>query len=381
MADIDIIRPSAIPVERSTPASTEVLVIDDGTSVAKSTIRQVVTSGRPTASQAQAVAGTDPFNAMTPLTTKQAFDAQIPQAILDLNLVSANRVGAAITLTSGVPSPQGDVVNATTVYVTPSSGNLIEVYNGSAFVPYPFTQRSIPLNATNYPNATAHWVAAFVQGSTLMVGTFTWSLSNVQIFQGRVVNGSTVSIRNGSNTYSVPAQRATVIGGFFTSGAGTTDNSQSKRYVSNLYQRTTYELVRRNPKTDWLNTAGQQWILADNGNGLNSFAYFQCFDGGLLDVEVSAYVSNSADNLRVVAVGIGIDKTNFDDSTLSEIAPVSYLGAHARARYHGKPGGGHHVVNWLEWGYNTGGEYQTWIGMGHSILGTQKSGMVGTIVN
>lgn len=71
MADIRI---NALPNE-PTPNGTDVLPID-GATTRKTTITAAVLAGRPTASQAEAEAGTDPTKAMTPLTTAQAIAFQ-----------------------------------------------------------------------------------------------------------------------------------------------------------------------------------------------------------------------------------------------------------------------------------------------------------------
>lgn len=70
MADIRIkdLPPEAVPV------SSEKLAID-GSSTRSATIAAIVEVGRPTASQAEAEAGTQPYKAMTPLTTAQAIEA------------------------------------------------------------------------------------------------------------------------------------------------------------------------------------------------------------------------------------------------------------------------------------------------------------------
>lgn len=53
------------------PVATDFLALDNG-STRKATVQAVVEVGRPTASQAEAEAGTNPVKVMTPLTTKQA---------------------------------------------------------------------------------------------------------------------------------------------------------------------------------------------------------------------------------------------------------------------------------------------------------------------
>ena len=71
----EIIRPSALP-DRPSPVASEKVPVDNSVTVGGATIEAIVFSGRPTASQAEAEAGTDPTKAMVPLTVKQAIIAQ-----------------------------------------------------------------------------------------------------------------------------------------------------------------------------------------------------------------------------------------------------------------------------------------------------------------
>lgn len=103
-----IIRPADLPTERTSPVSSEFTVTDNGSTVAKVTIENFVLAGRPTASQAEAESGTDPLKAMTPLTSKQAIDAQVPGKIasaisaLNLGTASQSNVGDFATSAQGV---------------------------------------------------------------------------------------------------------------------------------------------------------------------------------------------------------------------------------------------------------------------------------------
>lgn len=72
MADIRI---NQLPAEAS-PVATDVVPID-GASTRKTTIQDLVLIGRPTASQAEAEAGTNPTKVMTPLTTKQSIASEV----------------------------------------------------------------------------------------------------------------------------------------------------------------------------------------------------------------------------------------------------------------------------------------------------------------
>lgn len=76
-----IIPPSGLPTERTNPNPSEFTVVDNGSTVAKATIENIVLSGRPTASQPEAEAGVDAIKAMTPLTTKQSIASEIGVSI------------------------------------------------------------------------------------------------------------------------------------------------------------------------------------------------------------------------------------------------------------------------------------------------------------
>lgn len=67
------VRITQLPVE-NTPSVSDALAID-GSSTRQATVENIVLAGRPTASQAEAEAGTNPTKAMTPLTTAQAIAA------------------------------------------------------------------------------------------------------------------------------------------------------------------------------------------------------------------------------------------------------------------------------------------------------------------
>lgn len=71
-----IIRPADLP-NRASPNASEKIPVDNGSSVAGATVESIVLAGRPTASQAEAEAGTDAVKTMTPLTSRQGLVSQI----------------------------------------------------------------------------------------------------------------------------------------------------------------------------------------------------------------------------------------------------------------------------------------------------------------
>lgn len=90
----EIIRPTQLPA-RADPVASEVVPSDNGSAVAGVTWQDGVNAAVPVASQPEAEAGVNNSKRMTPLTTKQAIDAQvdpkISSAIGALNLGSASQ--------------------------------------------------------------------------------------------------------------------------------------------------------------------------------------------------------------------------------------------------------------------------------------------------
>lgn len=72
-------RINELPVENNPNPSDNVPI--DGATTRHTTVQKFVLAGRPTASQAEAEAGTDPLKAMTPLTTKQSIAAEVGSTI------------------------------------------------------------------------------------------------------------------------------------------------------------------------------------------------------------------------------------------------------------------------------------------------------------
>lgn len=91
------------------PKQTDLIPIDLG-STRHATVKAVVESGRPTASKTEAEAGVEPQKAMTPLTTKQAIDAQVGAAYVPKTV----KVNAGSGMTGG-GELSGDVTVGLTV--------------------------------------------------------------------------------------------------------------------------------------------------------------------------------------------------------------------------------------------------------------------------
>ncbi|MDX1819304.1 MAG: hypothetical protein R3197_00280 [Paracoccaceae bacterium] len=78
---LQLVKPGDLPVAASVDTDAA-LVVQNGDAVEQATPAQIVDAGRPIASEVEAVTGTDNTKAMTPLTVRQAIDADTSGAVV-----------------------------------------------------------------------------------------------------------------------------------------------------------------------------------------------------------------------------------------------------------------------------------------------------------
>lgn len=324
-----------------------------------------------------------------------------PQSDTDaLNQRSADsRYGTStavrLTLTSGVAVTEADVAGAGTIYLTPDGSNTIGIWSGSAWVARAFTETSLALDATGHLANKNYDVFAFWDGSEVKIGSApAWAgntqrgtgseTSELEYHQGRLVNKNSVSLRNaGSTITTLSARRGLLVGGFrTTSVAGQTEDSNVRRFLSNVYGRTTRPMVRQETAASWTygQTGGDVWRQA-NANAANKLEFFQCVGGDFVEAEVFAVAINSTTAARTTAVGIGLDNITANNATFKRVMSVPQELRSLDARYVGNPGIGYHYLSWLEvTGTN---DTRTFYGNGLALTPTpveHQSGISGSVV-
>jgi len=139
-----------------------------------------------------------------------------------------------LTLTSNTPLMTSDVTAATAVYYTPYVGNSIPIYNGTSFSNNTFSQLTMTLSTTNQTSGDIYDLFVFIHSSTVTIGAGpAWSSSTsrgtgsgttqLTQFNGFWVNANTITLTNGSTTYSsIPADEATYVGSVYMTANGET---------------------------------------------------------------------------------------------------------------------------------------------------------------
>lgn len=315
------------------------------------------------ATDAEAIAGSDTERGIVPSSLAATFSAH-----------GEGMIGGRLSLVSGDPVPEADVVGASTVYLIASITDHTSLYIGGRWKPYKFTQISLALVASHladnnydvweFDNAGAlaigtgpSWAAGAVAGSSYLRGTGAGS-TELEMFEGRLVNKVAMTVRNGATTYAVAAREARLRGTIRMTANGVTEDSMVKRFVSNLYNPELRTMVRAETADSWTYSTAA-WRMA-NGSNSNRVQYVQCVAGRRTKCTVAGIAYNSTSTLRNVAVGIGINTATINNATRWIGGLAGSVFCFPTARYDGYPGLGHRVMNWIERG--NGSDTQTWVG-------------------
>lgn len=248
-------------------------------------------------------------------------------------LTPCTQVGTPVAgCTAGQLLPTGDVVGATTLYYTSvASGGQIPIWNGSQYIPFPFSELTLTLGSSNLAN-TAYDVCVFNNSGTPTIATsVAWSSSaagssargtgagTAQIGRTNGFWTNTVPItgRNGANTYSIPANQCTVIGSIYIDAANgqVTFNrtyGQSRKWSAfNFYNRQHLYLKGGDPNGSW-NTAGGGFHPSDSSTS-NSLLLFS----GLAEEDYNITFNQHLTTLTVgngtqgqISIGIGYNSTS-----------------------------------------------------------------------
>lgn len=297
-----------------------------------------------------------------------------------------------LTLASGVAVTESDITGGGTIYLTPDGSNTVGLWSGSAWVARPFVETSLQLTAGDHTANTNYDIFAFWDGSSVKIGSApAWAgntlrgvganTSELEMFQGRLVNKNSTILHNAGVTITtVPARRGLLVGGFRVgSVAGQTEDSQVRRFLSNVYGRTERQLKRLETAASWTYMI-LTWRQA-NGNTANKVEWFSCVGGDRVEGRVFAVCINDTATPRTASVGIGLDSTSANNSTVSRVMSVINVPMALDAEYVGYPGIGYHFMSWNE--LSGTADTRTFYGDATALTPTpveHHSGLIGTVV-
>lgn len=234
--------------------------------------------------------------------------------------------------TAGQMSPTGDVTvgvgqTVTGIVYSPAFGPQLPIYNGSNMVMTTFTELTLTMSSSHLAN-TIYDVCVFNNSGSPQVATGpAWTTSTagsgargtgagtaqIAQVQGIWTNAVSITGLNGASTFSIAANRCTVVGSIVVSGSNgvltfTRTFGQSRIWpVSNIYNRQPITLLAGDSTTSW--TYGTGTTRASNGNSANKATSFS----SLPDQQIEAVFNQnviSASGAGTQVIGIGLNVTN-----------------------------------------------------------------------
>src|SRR3990167_7499962 len=221
-----------------------------------------------------------------------------------------------LTLTTALPVTTADVTAATTVYFTPYKGNVIQLFDGSIWLPFIFSELSqATTDATKSPAAVGvssnYDVFVWDDAGTLRAtrgpawtsdtarGTGAGT-TELEVLEGRYVNK--IAITNGPG-----AQRGLYVGTIRSDASSQINDSITLRMVWNMYNRVLRSMRVKDLADSWTySTAAYQQANASTTNQLDMV---RGLEEDTVSAHVSAAVSTSTASARAVYAGIGLDST------------------------------------------------------------------------
>lgn len=295
------------------------------------------------------------------------------------------------TLTSGTPFTTSDVTTAATVFYTPTTGNLVPIYDGTQWFLYSFAEPSVALDSnsghTGWHQSGGNfdlfvindagtirfgsgpvWNAG-TAGSDTARGTGAGS-TELQLLNGIQTNKNSIAIRWGTasgNTTTVAANQATYVGTFRTTGTNAqTEDSLAKRFVWNAYNKS-FRTMKVTEATGSWNYSTAAWRQSNNSTA-NQLDFVLGLPGVMVDAIAIGTVGNSSSTVRTCFVGIGLDRTNASDAQIyGALLTNGTANTSGRGDYSGYPGLGRHFLAWLEFGGGT--DTQSWQGSSGAAQG------------
>lgn len=265
-----------------------------------------------------------------------------------------------LTTETGVAVSTSDRTSQSTLYYTPYISGMITVPDGSGG----WTTRNITelsLTLTGLTSGKNYDVFAYINSGsvTFDLGT-AWTSDTARNLALTTLNGRKVnnaSFTSVLRSHSVGASAGLYVGTIRTTGTTTTEDSASKRFVWNSYNRLRRPLIKYETTANWTYTTAT-WRSWNNSTGNRVEAVFGLNDD-VTDITFLAAASSSAGATQ--ACGIGLDST----TTTAASASVPLIGGfsisyaqNGTATYRDYAGLGYHYFQAME----LGGTLGVWLG-------------------
>ena len=246
--------------------------------------------------------------------------------------------GGRLTLESGVPISTSDQTAKTTIYYTPFVHNIINLWDGSVWRPVTFSETSLALGTLT--SGKPYDVFGYLSGGALALELLVWTNDTTR--------ATAVTLQDGRYCKSGDKTRL-LLGTFYTTSTTTTEDSESNRYLGNLYNQFAKTVV--NTTNDAGHTYTSTTTRAYNNSTAARVNFVSCVAAEVL-AHGAAYVNAS------VAGSTGDIFIGYDSATASSAAWTAFSNSNTSSVRGAASGGllassGKHYVQLLERGHGT----------------------------
>jgi hypothetical protein len=245
-----------------------------------------------------------------------------------------------LTLTSGTPVTTANVTGAGTIYFAPYSGNQIGLYDGSAsWSILTFTETSLALGTMT--SGLPYDVFAYNNSGTVALEKTAWTNGTTRATALTTQDG--VYVRSGATTRRY-------LGTFYTTSTTATEDSRTKRFLWNYYNRQWRELLVADSTNSWVYSTAT-WRSANNSTA-NRVEFVQGLDENPIFAEVAGSTTADAAGYYLL-FGMALDATNTNDCATDGVTYLATTGAANQVvptygRYTKYVGIGYHYLQWTE---------------------------------
>jgi len=225
-----------------------------------------------------------------------------------------------LTLTTATPITISDVTAAATIYFTPYKGDKVALFDGTNWIVHTFTERSLSLSGYTADKNYDIWI--YDNAGTLTLESTVWTNDSTRatalVFQDGVYCKTGALTRRYLGTIRT------------TATTGQTEDSVTKRYVSNLYNQVEREFAKDNQVNNNYNSTTRRYYGGVSTNRVD----FVLGVGAAVFGTVSVYCNGGADG-QPSEGGLALD----DDSTFALTQEFGFFGNY-NAEYVAGGGGG-----------------------------------------
>jgi hypothetical protein len=246
-----------------------------------------------------------------------------------------------LTLTTGTPVTTADVTAATTLYASPYRGNRIALFNSAGVATVvTSTEFSIAVPATT---SQMYDVFAFNNSGVATLELLAWTNDTTR---------ATAIVLTTTGTYTKSGDLTRRYLGSFrtTTVSGQTEDSVTKRYVWNYYNRVRRPLLKALADVSW--TYGTPTVRQINANTANQVDVVVGVAEPLIELDLSVLGEQNATQYAVISFGedsTSTISTSAISGTLKTEASGVVNGGSAKAALRKYPPVGRHFYTALEW--------------------------------